>query len=61
VPRQLSPFADRQAANARALKSIVAVFIGAIFVFGGFYLVGNWVLFERRESGLHAALKDQHV
>jgi hypothetical protein len=42
VPQQLSPFADRQAENARGLKAIVAIFIGAIFVFGGFYL--GWQL-----------------
>ena len=42
MPQQLSPFADRRAENAGARKSIVAIFIGTIFVFGGFYL--GWQL-----------------
>jgi hypothetical protein len=38
VRHHLRMAANRQLANARALKSVGVAFIAAIFVFGGFYL-----------------------
>jgi hypothetical protein len=38
VRHHLRMAANRQLANARALKSVVVAFISTIFVFGGFYL-----------------------
>ena len=39
---RLRPLADYRAAKTRAAKSVIAVLIGAILVFGGFYL--GWKL-----------------
>jgi hypothetical protein len=38
VPQHLRPLAERHAANARVAGDVVAAFIIAFIVFGGFYL-----------------------